>query len=100
MQNLILNQMVLFSQGVIGQKIEFYLKNWFFTSVKSAADALDDLCCCFSRLCWMQNLILNRMVPFLQGVIGKKTGFYDKNCLYFKKNLQNQFFNENPFFFR
>ncbi len=62
--------------GVYRTKIEFYLKNWFFTSVKSAADALDDLCCCFSRLCWMQNLILNRMVPFLQGVIGKKMGFH------------------------
>jgi hypothetical protein len=78
MENLILNRMVLFSEGVIGQKIEFYLKNWFFTSVKSAADSLDDLCYCFSRLCWMQNLILNRMVPFLQGVIGKKMGFHRK----------------------
>jgi hypothetical protein len=33
-------------------------------------DSLDDLCWRSSRLCWMQNLILNRMMMFSEGVIG------------------------------
>jgi len=68
----------------------------------SCADSLDNLCYCFSQLCWMQNLILNRMAPFLQGVIGKKRDFTIKIVYTSKKtsktsfSMKTHFFPDNP----
>jgi hypothetical protein len=48
----------------------------------SSPDSPNDLCCRSSRLCWVQNLILNRMVLFSKGVNGQKIGFCLKNCFF------------------
>jgi hypothetical protein len=48
----------------------------------SGLDSLDNWCYRSSRLCWMQNSILNRMVLFSERVIGQKIGFYLENWFF------------------
>ena len=42
-------------------------------------DSPNDVCCRSSRLCWIENLILNRMVVFSEGATGQKIWVFLEN---------------------
>ena len=78
MQNLILHRVMVFLTGVIEQKLGFSgEKSGFLGSFHSNPCwySLVKLCWLSSWLCWMQNLILHRVMVFLTGVIEQKLGF-------------------------
>ncbi len=54
-------------------------------------DSPNDLCCRSSRLCWIENLILNRMVVFSEGVIGQKAWVCLEKLIFHVKKASTRF---------